>query len=194
MGIRSTEVRLCLVVVAFAIAGTASAFAGDEKTPGRVLAFRTALRVDGPAPTGAWHAGYTNVAIAARNGELETGPLTQAQQDHLDAVIDWNQRIAISATIAERTTGYSLRIVRVALQRVRPGFRQFCVLVRIQKPRPGEAVEQRVTVAEHVVTLDRKRFKQGFVVDVPRAWVLREFGGGLVAHNAALVRPSLCRP
>jgi hypothetical protein len=187
--------RLSSMIVAFAIACAApAAFAGDVKTPGRTLQFRTVLRVDGPAPNGAWHAGYTNVAIAARNGELETGPLTQAQQDHLDAVIDWNRRIALSATVAERTTGYSLRIVRVALQRVRPGFRQFCVLVRVQKPRPGEAVEPRVTVAEHVVTLDRKPFKDGFVVDVPRAWVLRDVGGALIAHNATLVRPSLCRP
>jgi hypothetical protein len=186
--------RLCSVVLVLATAGTASAaFAGDAKTPGRVLAFRTALRIDGPAPNGAWHAGYTNVAIAARNGELETGPLTQAQQNQLDAVIDWNRRIAISATIAEPTTGYSFRIVRVALQRVRPGFRQFCVLVRLQKPRPGQAVEPRVTVAEHVVTLDRRPFRQGFTVDVPRAWVLREIGGRLIARNAAPVRPSLCR-
>jgi hypothetical protein len=187
-------VRLSTLVLAVAIAGTASAaLADDAKTPGRVLAFRTALRTDGPAPNSAWRAGYTNVAIAARNGELETGPLTQEQRDHLDAVIDWNRRIGISATVAEPTTGYSLRIVRVAVQRVRPGFRQFCVLVRLQKPRPGQAVEPRVTVAEHIVTLDRKPFKQGFTVDVPRAWVLREIGGKLIARNAAPVRPALCR-
>ena len=187
--------RTFVVALVLIVAGTASvALAGDVKTPGRVVPFRTALRTDGPTPSGAWHAGYTNVAIAARNGELETGPLSQQQQEHLDTVIDWNRRIAISATIAKPTTGYSLRIVRVALQRVKPGFRQFCVLVRIGKPRPGQPVERSVTFAEHIVTLDRKPFKQGYTVDVPRAWVLRDVTGPLVAHNVALVRPSLCRP
>jgi hypothetical protein len=103
----------------------------------------------------------------------------------------WSSRFLIAALIRSETTGYSVRVKKVAYQRVAAGVEQFCVIASVRKPGRDAAVERRKTTAYDVVSLPRAPLGRSFT---PSA-VLRDDRGRLLSKGSSFPsRPARCRP
>jgi hypothetical protein len=87
--------------------------------------------------------------------------------------VDFRIYFGVYATVMRPTSGYSLTIRRVLLQRF-GAFRQLCAVVTL--PRPSGAVTQQKSLSAHYVKIKRGRL--GF--NVPDHIVLRQRGGGVL--------------
>jgi hypothetical protein len=95
--------------------------------------------------------------------------------------VEFQTHFAIGVVIPEPTSGYTVTIRRITVQRITKSKRQFCIVADLKKPPPGTAVEQRGFYAQHVVQLSSRRFRvDEFHWAIPKAWVLRESRGALL--------------
>ncbi len=169
-----------VLVLGCAIVATAAAASSDT------LRFTTVARgsyhekVSGPSTSSF---GY----VADRIGGVFL-LATPEDQPKIEA-LDFRKFFAIWVTIVRPTTGYSVTIKRVTLQRAGAS-RQACVLVAIGRPAPGRAVRQEKTVSYHIVKLRRGKLGP---VTADRI-VLRETSGHILyATKAPAARLGLCR-
>ena len=122
--------------------------------------------------------GPSNLAIIdSISGAGFDGPFNWASERWAKN-LNWNANFAISAAVAEPTTGYKLTIKRITLQHFGRGRTQFCVIASIDKPAPGAPVLQRRSWAVHVVRVSRRAFPSP-----PRVAVLRRIDGKLLAEG-----------
>jgi hypothetical protein len=151
-------VTTAAVVGALALAGTAGAAPGSNQG----LTFKTVTRGTVPwkfaSPgIGAWAQVVNRVVDAPGQGEQ----------------VDFRKFFGVYAYVMRPTSGYSLTIRRVVLQRL-GGFRQLCVVATVG--RPSGAVTQEKSMSAHYVKIKRGRLG----LDVPDHLVLRERGAGVL--------------
>lgn len=116
--------------------------------------------------------------------------ISEAHLTQLDR-FNWRKRFVLIVSIVRPTTGYSVAIKRIGFQHVNAEIDQFCVIAAIRKPAPGQTIEQRRTVSNHVVEITRR----GFGYSVPAAAILRAPDGKLISKTTSFgpVRPALCK-
>jgi hypothetical protein len=118
--------------------------------------------------------------------------------------VEFQSHFVIGVIVPERTSGYTVTIRRITLQRISRSKRQFCIVADLKRPQPGTAVEPKGFYAEHVVQLSSRRFRlDQFHWAVPKTRVLRESRGTLLgtsivgtaaAHDLHRSgKPALCR-
>jgi hypothetical protein len=106
--------------------------------------------------------------------------LTKAEFAKLQG-IGFQTHFAIGISLAARTSGYSVTIKGITLQRISRSKRQFCIVAQVTSPKPGDAVIQRGTYAEHTVQLSSNRFRiDEFHWAIPTRFVLRSTAGKLL--------------
>jgi hypothetical protein len=190
------SVRLVLCVLCSA---AAAAVAGDASAAG--LRYSTLEQNGfGPVLTNAF-GGANVVVVLSINGAGSTGPFNWASTSWAQT-LNWNKWFAISAAVAEPTSGYRLTIKRITIQRLTGKHRQFCVIASVEKPAAGSAIIARRSWAVHVVKLSRRPFKTRFLYrwTIPESIVLRSDQGKLLArgatsdYNARIypAKPGLC--
>lgn len=186
-----------MLLASVAVLVAAPKATGVSSVRTRAIHFTTLLRTSGegtgklPFTTGK---PLTAAAVVwSRKGEaLLTGP-TFVSSAHLAALdrFAWSKRFALVAAVVRPTTGFSIRVKRIAYQHPTPEIEQFCVVATVSKPRPGQPVEERRTVSAHVVQIARRSFGLGF----SSAAILRSSEGELLATTTSFgpVRPGACR-
>jgi hypothetical protein len=173
-------VKAVAALLALALPTTAAA-----ATPGKPQHFKGLLRsnLQAPPPIRATGALSATVFVATTAGEADVykialGPAASAK---LNAV-HFEHIFLIGALLTTKTSGYSLSIKGIRLQRLSRSKRQFCVTAAITKPRPGQAVNPRVWFAMHIVSLSADPYRIDEVHwAIPKAWVLRDRHGKLLA-------------
>lgn len=106
--------------------------------------------------------------------------------------LDWRRSFLIGVATRKPTTGYTVRIRKISLQRVDANTTQFCVIAAIRPPGANAPVERRPTTSFDVVTIRRAGFGLSFT---PSA-LLRDDRGKLLSRGRLAgypVRPTLCR-
>jgi hypothetical protein len=138
---------------------------------------------------------YGTVWTDAAADEVFKTELTSDQEARLIKV-DFNTHFVISAELRSRTSGWSLTVKRITLQRVTRSRREFCVYVSVGKPKQGEAILQRPHFNVDLVSLSSKRFQvDQFHWNIPKALVLLTTKGmvlyrsteGTDQHNRPIV-------
>jgi hypothetical protein len=193
---RVAPLAAALVATLAVGAGSTSGAAAWPEVRTRALAFSTLWRSNGE---GTGKLPYTTAQKL--DGAYVIGRITDAHrmsptlisQAHLAQLdrFDWRKRFVLIVSIVRPTTGYSISIKRVSFQRVDAEIEQFCVIAQIRRPAPGQALEQRRTVSNHVVRMARR----GFGYAVPAAAILRSPDGKLISKTTSFgpVRPALCK-
>jgi len=177
-------VRLGVAIGALVLATAASA-----STPGKPQHFKSFLRSDKEAPptfpanvptgTTLW------VATDASEGDYFINALTSAAKAKLDA-FRFEHRFLIGALLTTKTSGYSVTVKTIRLQRLSRSKRQFCVTASVTKPAPGKPVINRLWFAIHAVSLSADPYRvDEFHWNIPKAWVLRDTRNKLldVSHD-----------
>jgi hypothetical protein len=166
-------VRLAPAVLAIVPATVASA-----ATPGKTQHFKSFLRSDKEAPanfpanvpTGA----TLFVATDASEGDYFINALTSAAKAKLDA-FRFEHRFLIGALLTTKTSGYSVTLKSIRLQRLSRSKRQFCVTAAVTKPEPRKPVINRLWFTMHAVSLSADPYRlDEFHWNIPRSWVLRD--------------------
>jgi hypothetical protein len=163
----------------------------------------TTLQQAGFGPVLTSRFGNANVVIVLSvSGAGTAGPFNYASEAWARR-LDWNASFALSAAVAEPTTGYRLTIRRITIQRIHGAHRQFCVIAYVTRPDVGAAVLRR-SWALHVVKLSRRPFRTRFRYQwtIPGSAVLKTVDGKLLAvgYTSELGKavyppaPGLCRP
>ena len=188
-----------MLLASVAVLVAAPKATGVSSVRTRAIHFTTLLRTSGEG-TGklAFTTGKPLTAAAvvwSRRGEaLLTGP-TFVSSAHLAALDRFAWGASASRSLPRSsgrpTTGFSIRVKRIAYQHLTPDIEQFCVVATVSKPRPGKSVEQRRTVSTHVVQIARRSSGLGFSA----AAILRSSDGELLATTTSFgpVRPGACR-
>ena len=145
-----------------AAAAAVATSAGAATTSNRVLAFKTVNRGTVPfnlpgATKPAWAQVVNNVVNAPGQGEE----------------VDFRTYFGVYAYVMRPTSGYSLTIRRILLQRL-GGYRQICAVAAVSKP--TGAVTQVRSMSAHYVKIKRGRLG----LNVPDHIVLREQHGGVL--------------
>jgi hypothetical protein len=111
-------------------------------------------------------------------------PELTAEQERKLAAVDFNTHFVISAELRSRTSGWSLTIKRVVLQRVSRAKREFCVFLTVKRPKPGTAIVQRPHFNVDLVSLPSRRFRvDEFHWNVPKALVLLTTSGTVLYRS-----------
>jgi hypothetical protein len=184
---------LLLAAVALAVVGTASGAAPRDHLVRFQTLWRTSGEGTGKLPFTTGKALTAAAVVWARNGDAaNTGP-TFVSASHLASLdrFPWSKRFVLVAAIVRPTTGFSIRVKRVTYQHPAAEIEQFCVILTITKPRAGQPVEHRRTVAAHVVAIARR----GFGLAFSKAAILRSSDGTLLASTTEFgpVRRGACR-
>jgi hypothetical protein len=116
--------------------------------------------------------------------------LTKQDVAHLEA-IHYMTHFAIGVIYVAPTSGYSVSVKRITLQRISRTKRQFCVIAAINGPATGQPVVQRAFYADQFVKLSSRRFR----IDqlhwaIPMRWVLRSTSGKLLGVSVPGGAPS----
>src|SRR2546421_2247250 len=151
------RVKVGAAILWLVLATTAAA-----ATPGKPQHFTSFVRSDkeapatfpGGAPTGA----TLFVATDASEGDFFLAALNAQAKAKFDA-FRFEHRFLIGVVLTTRTSGYSVTIKRIGLQRVTPSRRQFCVVAAITKPAPGQAVVSHLWLAMHAVSLSADPYR-----------------------------------
>jgi hypothetical protein len=157
---RAPRIAIAGLLVAAAVA---TASAGAATATNRVLAFKTVnrgtvpWRLPGSSPQNAWAQVVNRVVDAPGQGEE----------------VDFRTYFGVYAYVMRPTSGYSLTIRRVLLQRL-GGYRQICAVAAVSKP--TGAVTQVKSMSAHYVKIKRGRLG----LNVPDHIVLREQHGGVL--------------
>ncbi|MFY9578747.1 MAG: hypothetical protein WAQ33_05435 [Gaiellaceae bacterium] len=126
---------------------------------------------------------WVNVATTAAEAESFAWMLNTTERSKVEAV-KLASHFLIGVTIVRRSSGYGVTIKRVTLQQAPRAKRQFCIVAKIDRPGPGEAVTIEPFVAQHVVTLSSRRFRiDQFHWAIPQAFVLRNTKDMLLAAS-----------
>jgi hypothetical protein len=169
---RNSTITIAAAAAATALGVTAAVGAATDSN--RVLAFKTVRRATVPwkltPPTEPSWAQVVNRVVDA-----------PGQGDE----VDFRKYFGVYAYTMRPTSGYSLTIVRVVLQRF-GGYGQICAVASIG--RPTGAVEQQRSMSAHYVKIRRGRI--GF--NVPDHIVLRERRAG-VLYATPGSRTGACR-
>jgi hypothetical protein len=198
-GARGVEGSVRLPLCALCIAATAVTAGGASAAELRY----TTVEQSGVGLVLATAFGSADVIIVLSiNGAASSGPFDWASATWAQK-LNWNQWFAISAAVAEPTTGYRLTIKRIPIQRIRGKHRQFCLIASVLKPAAGSAIIARRSWAVHVVKLSRRPFRTRFQYQwtIPESIVLRRDDGKLLAKGATSdysarvypAAPGLCR-
>jgi len=174
------------IAALFTLAVTTSAAAAP---PGKSQHFKGFVRSNLQAPPPIRATGPLSatvfVATTASEADVFKIALDPTASAKLNAV-HFEHIFLIGALLTTKTSGYSLSIKGIRLQRVSRSKRQFCVTATITKPRPGQAVIPHVWFAMHVVSLSADPYRiDEFHWAIPKDWVLRDARGKLLAvsHN-----------
>jgi hypothetical protein len=171
----SRVTRIAVTGAAIAATICAATSAGASTATNRVLAFKTVLH--GTVPF-----------------NLPSAPLRDANAEIVNNIVDapgqskdfdFRKYFAVYATLQRPTSGYSLTIRRILLQRF-GGYRQICAIAVIGKP--SGAVEQVKSMSAHYVKIKRGRLG----LNVPDHIVLREQRAGVLSATAGS-RTAACR-
>lgn len=166
--------RRIAITGAVVAAAAAAAAAGAATGSNRTLAFTTVNRgtvpwkLPGPSKQ-QWAQVVNRVIDAPGQGEQ----------------VDFRKYFGVYAYVMRPTSGYSLTIRRILLQRF-GGYRQLCAIASIA--RPTGAVTQEKSMSAHYVKIKRGRL--GF--DIPTHIVLREQRAG-VLYAVPGSRTDVCR-
>jgi hypothetical protein len=179
MGVKVGAALVGLVLVASAAAATPH---------GKAQRFTSLLKSDKEAAPGINGATSTSVYVApdANYSLFFVNALTDAAKAKLDAV-RFEHTFLIGVLLGRRTSGYSVTIKRITLQRVSRSRRQFCVTASVKKPAPGVAVVSQPWFTAHIVALSADPYRiDEFHWAIPKDWVLRDASGRLLAvsYNA----------
>ena len=163
----------------------AAAPAAQGGAAARPLPFRTVLKWSADDPS----SDPPNSAYAfAANRRIEVlGHLDPDKESQLDA-IDFRNVFLVWAVLVRPTTGWSITIKRITVERGGPG-RQLCVVAALKRPGSGQPVTRAKTDAYHYV-----RVRRGALgLSVPEGVVLRSAGGKLLYATRAKTTPARCR-
>jgi hypothetical protein len=167
---RAITISAAGAVTAALLVAAADAATGSNRT----LAFKTVRRATVPwriaGPTASGWAQVVNRVIDA-----------PGQGDE----VDFRKYFGVYAFVMRPTSGYSMTIVRVVLQRF-GGYGQICAVASIK--RPSGAVEQVRSMSAHYVKIQRG----GLGFNVPDHIVLRERRAG-VLYATPGSRTAACR-
>jgi hypothetical protein len=167
--------RIAIIGAAVAVTTAAATTAGAATAPSRVLAFKTVTH--GTVPFNLPSAPSRDASAMVVNNVVE------APGQGTD--VNFRKYFAVYATIMRPTSGYSLTIRRVLLQRF-GSYRQFCAIAVIG--RPNGAVEQVKSMSAHYVKIQRGRLG----LNVPDHIVLREQRAGVLSATPGS-RTAACR-
>jgi hypothetical protein len=155
--VKRTGTSIVGAAVAAATALCILAAAGAATASNRTLAFKTVHRATVP-----WKiSGPTKDAWAQVVNRVVDAPGQGSE-------VDFRRYFGVYAFVMRPTSGYSLTIQRVVLQRFDGGYGQICAVATIKQP--SGAVEQVRSLSAHYVNIRRGRI--GF--NVPDHIVLRE--------------------
>jgi hypothetical protein len=172
----SRLMRIALAgAAAAAIAGATAAGAATQAN--RVLAFKTLLH--GTVPFN-----LPSAPLRDANAEI-VNRVVDAPGQGSGATVDFRKYFAVYATLQRPTSGYSLTIRRILLQRF-GGYRQICAIAVIGKP--TGAVTQVKSMSAHYVKIRRGSLG----MNVPDHIVLREQRAGVLSATAGS-RTAACR-
>jgi hypothetical protein len=147
---------------------------------------------------------WNAVADSVLNAELSFENALSKEEEATLQNVEFQTHFVIGVVIPEPTSGWTVTIRRVTVQRVTKSKRQFCIVADLKRPPPGTAVQPKAFYAEHVVQLSSSRFRiDQFHWAIPKRWVLRESRGKLLgtsmvgsatAHDLHRSgTPSICR-
>jgi hypothetical protein len=159
---------------------TAAAAAATKQLP-----FRTVLKWTAEDPSSD-PANSAYAFVANRRVEV-LGHIDPDKEARLDAV-DFRNLFLVWTVLVRPTTGYSITIRRVTVERGGPG-RQVCVIATLKRPHAGQPVTPKKTDAYHYVGVRRGRLK----LNVPEGVVLRTADGKLLYATPAKTTPRRCR-
>ena len=193
------------VVVAAVVAALASVSAAGA-TSGTPLRFTTVTQGSSQPTVPSERLGRTLALVMTSIGMTYGVEVTLTKEEFAKLqAVSFQTHFAIAVSYAARTSGYSVTIKRIALQRISRSRRQFCVVAQVTPPKTGAAVIQRGTYAEHIVKLSANRFRvDEFHWAIPTAYVLRSTtgklldvsragGGNLGRATKVTGRPAACR-
>jgi hypothetical protein len=155
----------------------AAADAGAATASSRVLAFKTVLH--GTVPFN-----LPSTPLRDANAEI-VNRVVEAPGQGSGRTFDFRTYFAVYATLQRPTSGYSLTIRRILLQRFGT-YRQICAIAVIGKP--SGAVEQVKSMSAHYVKIKRGRLG----LNVPDHIVLREQRAGVLFATPGS-RTAACR-
>ena len=152
---------------------------------GKALPFRTVLKwsaddSSSDPPTSAY-------AFAANRRAEVFGHIDPDKEARLDTV-DFRKVFLVWTVLVRPTTGWSIAIKRVTVERGGPG-RQLCVIATVTRPGAGQPVTRAKTDTYHYVSVRRGALK----LNVPEGVVLRAADGKLLYATRAKTTPSRCR-
>jgi hypothetical protein len=160
----SRVTRIAIAGAAVAAAICAATSAGTSTAANRVLAFKTVTH--GTVPFNLPSLPSRDASALVVNRVIDApGQGTQ---------VDFRKYFAVYATMVRPTSGYSLTIRQILLQRF-GGYRQICAIAVIG--RPSGAVTQEKSMSAHYVKIKRG----GLGLNVPDHIVLREQRAGVLA-------------
>ena len=176
--------RAAALAIAAPLLLIAAVPAAQSRDAGRPLPFRTVLKWTAEDPSSDPASAY---AFAANRRVEVIGHIDPDKEARLDA-IDFRRVFLVWVVLVRPTTGYSITIKRVSVERGGPG-RQLCVIAALTRPRAGQPVTRTKTDAYHYVGV--KRGTLG--LNVPEGVVLRAADGKLLYATAAKTTPRRCR-
>jgi hypothetical protein len=163
-----------VLVLALAAAGAAWSALGFQRVA------QNSAAAQPNAGVGTYLAGIWTDAAVEEAFEHE---LTAPQHARLVGV-DLDSRFVISVEFWSRTSGWSVAVKRVTLKRISRSKREFCIYVKVDRPKPGEAVLQRSTVNVDLVSLPSKRFQvDQFHWNIPKTFVLLSTNGSVLYRS-----------
>jgi hypothetical protein len=168
----------CAIVAAAACSAALAALAGAAPSRDRVLRFTTVERDSIPerAPVSTT---YAFASVADR--------ITHDPRDQPGPAIDYRKFATVYVAIVRSTSGYSVTIKRLTLQR-HGTVDQICARVAIAAPPADRIVTQVKTRFWHFVKIPRKSFG----ASVPTTIVARATTGRLL-YTLASARAGLCK-
>lgn len=168
------------IVIGVATVACSAALASAGTSGDRVLRFATVERDSTPerAPVS------TTFAFAAVADRITHDPLDRPGRVN---PVDYRRFAAVYVAIVRPTSGYSVAIKRVTLQR-HGRVDQVCARVAIMRPPPDQLVTQVKTRFWHFVKIPRKSFG----ATVPSTIVARDTNGRLL-YTLPAARARLCK-
>jgi hypothetical protein len=152
---------------------------------GKPLPFRTVLKWTAGDPSS--DPANSAYGFAADRRVEVLGHIDPDKEARLDA-IDFRDVFLVWAVLVRLTTGYSITIKRVTVERGGPG-RQLCVIATVKRPAAGQPVVRTKTDAYHYISVRRGALK----LNVPEGVVLRGADGKLLYATPAKTTPARCR-
>jgi hypothetical protein len=161
---------------------------GAGAATGKPLAFVTVTQ-GASQPTAAiehnWGKAFALVMTSISDAYAFQTLLSKDEFETLQAV-SFQTHFVIGVVVPEHTSGYSVTIKRITLQRISPSRRQFCIVARVDAPKQGKAIVQEGRLTEQTVKLSSRRFRiDEFHWAIPTRWVVRESRGKLLGASRA---------